>query len=228
MLHSDFDVVLVNLPPLIGLPPSLRSAVQAQAQPLRLPAGKTLFDVGFACPAYLILSSGSLRVIKPAPSGREILLYRVRPGESCILTVACLLSNAAYSARGIAETDLTGLTLPRALFRQLLDEWSPFREFVFAFFADRIAELMQLIAEVAFRALDERVASALLARCDAVITTHQQLADEVGSVREVVSRILKEFESQGLVRLERGRICILDRDRLTRAAWPHGPILPGR
>ena len=221
MLQPDFVPALFNLPALAGLPPRLREALEAQAQPLRFPAGKALFDVGCACATFLVLDSGSLRVAKPAPSGREILLYRVRPGESCILSVACLLSESAYTARGTAETELVGFTLPRAFFRQLLDEWPPFREFIFAFFADRIVELMQRIEEVAFRALDERVASALLAHCEPVIITHQRLADEVGSVREVVSRILKDFEAQGLVQLERGRIQIRDRDALMRLAWPH-------
>jgi CRP/FNR family transcriptional regulator len=223
MLPTDFVPTLFTLPALAGLPLRLRDLLQAQAQPFRLAAGKTLFDVGAPCVAFVMLDAGSLRVTKPAPSGREILLYRVRPGESCILTVACLVSGSAYSARGISETELTGAAIPRGLFRQLLDEWQPFREFIFAFFADRITELMQLIEEVAFRALDERVASALLSHCEPVIITHQRLADEVGSVREVVSRILKEFEAQGLVRLERGCIHILDRERLMATAWPHEP-----
>ncbi len=223
MLPTDFVPTLLTLPALAGLPPRLRDLMQTQAQPLRLAAGKTLFDVGAPCAAFVMLDRGSLRITKPAPSGREILLYRVRPGETCILTVACLVSDSAYSARGTAETEISGVAIPRALFAQLLDEWPAFREFVFAFFADRITELMQLIEEVAFRTLNERVASALLAHCEPVIITHQRLADEVGSVREVVSRILKEFEAQGLLRLERGCIHILDRERLMRAAWPHEP-----
>jgi CRP/FNR family transcriptional regulator len=221
MLQPESVPALFALPALAGLPPRLRDALEAQAQPLRFAAGKTLFDVGCACATFLILDSGSLRVTKPAPSGREILLYRVRPGESCILSVACLLSESVYSARGTAETELVGFTLPRVFFCQLLDEWPPFRQFIFAFFSERIVELMGLIEEVAFRALNERVASALLAHCEPVMITHQRLADEVGSVREVVSRILKEFEAQGLVRLERGCIRILDRERLTSMAWPH-------
>lgn len=219
LAHALFDH-----PALVGLPSRLNDAIHAQAQPLRTAAGQLLFDVGYPCHAFLVMDTGILRVTKPAPSGREILLYRLRPGDSCILTVACLLSGSVYAARGIAETDVNGIALPRALFRQLLDEWPPFREFIFAFFAERIAELMQLIERVAFRALNERVASALLGHCAPVVITHQRLADEVGSVREVVSRILKDFEAQGLVRLERGRIHIVDRDRLMLAAWPHAPL----
>ena len=223
-MQPDLLSTLASLPALADLPARLRSALDSQAQIVQLPSGRTLFDIGSACMAFLILDRGSLRVTCPAPSGREILLYRVRPGESCILTVACLLSESPYSARGTVEADLSGIALPRPLFRQLIDEWPPFREYIFAFFAGRVVDLMARIEELAFRGLDERVAAALLAHCEPVVITHQRLADEVGSVREVISRILKEFEARDLVRLERGRIHILDRERLRQAAMPHlGP-----
>ena len=224
MLPVDPVPVLFRLPALVGLPTRLDAALRAQAAPVRVAAGRMLFDIGSPCEAFLMLDRGSLRVARSAPTGREILLYRVRPGESCILTVACLLSNSLYSARGIAEGELRGMMLRPTLFHELLAEWPPFRAFIFASFADRMIELMARIDEVAFRGLNERVASALLTHCEPIVITHQRLADEVGSVREVVSRILKEFEAQGLVRLARGRIQILDRERLLRVAWPHEPL----
>lgn len=123
----------------------------------------------------------------------------MRPGGSCIITSSCLLGHTDYNARGIAESPLT-LQVPVPLFSRLMREHTPFRDFVFHLFAERISELMQLVEEVAFARLDQRLAKALLAREAATLNlTHQQLADELGSVREIVSRLLKGFAAQGLV-----------------------------
>lgn len=218
MLRPDFPVALVSHPAFAGLPSLLVETLLATAQPVQLPAGQVLFDPGSPCRSFLVIENGSVRVAKSGATGREILLYRLRPGDSCILTVTCLLADTNYSARGVVESDLRGLAIPGPVFRQLLTDWAPFRAFIFRFFAERVTELMERIEEVAFRALDRRVASALLAHCDPVEITHQGLADEVGSVREVISRILKDLETQGYVRLERGCIHLLDRDSLSQFA----------
>jgi hypothetical protein len=98
-------------------------------------------------------------------------------------------------------------------------EHAPFRDFVFHLFADRIGELMQLVEEVAFARLDQRLAKLLLARNEATLNvTHQQLADELGSVREIVSRLLKGFAAQGLVSLGREQVAIVDREGLQKLA----------
>ncbi len=222
MLRPNPTDALVNHPAFAELPARFVEMVEMAALPVRLPAGRVLFDPGSRCTSFLVLEAGSIRVVAIGESGREIQLYRVRPGDSCILSVACLLSDAAYPARGLVESDITGLAVPQAAFRQLFAEWRPFQEFVFRFLAERMTELMRRIAEIAFYGLDQRVASALLGHPDPIHITHQRLADEVGSVREVVSRILKEFETQGLVRLGRGRIRVLDREGLTRLASPLG------
>jgi CRP/FNR family transcriptional regulator len=153
--------------------------------------------------------AGSIRVVKLAANGRELPLYKVLPGESCIITSSCLLGRTDYNARGVAECETTLMLLPRALFDQLLDV-PVFRDFVFHLFGERIAELMQLVEEVAFHKLDQRLANLLLGKGRQLHTTHQQLADELGSVREMVSRLLKVFADQGLVRLGREQIEILD------------------
>ncbi len=155
------------------------------------------------------LLEGGIRVVKCAPSGRELPLYRVTPGESCIITSACLLGHVDYNARGETESATRLALLPSADFLALLAH-EPFRRFVFHLFAERLADLMQLVEEVAFKKLDQRLAALLLGRGQVVHATHQQLADELGSVREIVSRLLKNFAAQGLVRLGREQIEILD------------------
>lgn len=215
---NDLNVLVSNYLVLQHLSSRLRDLIVREAQWVQLPAERVLFDLGSPCHSFLILTKGTIRVTKPSPEGREILLYRLMPGDSCILTVSCLLGGANYPARGVVESDVTGIALPRTVFNHLLDDSREFREFIFRFFAERIAHLMTLVEDIAFRPLDQRIAAWLLAHRSPVAITHQQLADQVGSVREVISRILKEFEGQGMVKLGRGCIEILDRNGLAEIA----------
>ncbi len=202
------------------LSPHVRSALIADMRRITAPADTVLFDLDSACNLFLLPATGAIRVVKPSLSGREILLYRLGPGDSCVLTVSCLLGHSRYPARGIVERDLTGYAVSPAIFQRLLGEAPAFREFVFRYFAERIADLMQLVEEVAFGAMDQRLAVYLVERGPRVDATHQIIADELGTVREVVSRRLKQLESAGLVRLERGHIDVLDANRLQRLAGP--------
>ncbi|HET9734003.1 MAG TPA: Crp/Fnr family transcriptional regulator [Burkholderiales bacterium] len=182
----------------------------AEAQLLQVPAGSTIFDASQPCRGFPLLLEGGVRVAKFAPNGREILLYRVDPGQGCILSGGCLLGHSDYTARGVAEQDVTLLAVPPALFHELMLEFEPFRRFVFAMYGDRLSEVMELVEEVAFRRLDERLAQLLIHRGPVVQATHQKLADELGSVREIVSRLLRSFEERGWVKLERERVTVLD------------------
>lgn len=182
----------------------------AEAQLLQVPAGSAIFDASQPCRGFPLLLEGGVRVAKFAPNGREILLYRVDPGQGCILSGGCLLGHSDYSARGVAERDVTLLAVPPALFHELMLEFEPFRRFVFAMYGDRLAEVMELVEEVAFRRLDARLAQLLIHRGPVVPATHQKLADELGSVREIVSRLLRSFEDRGWVKLERERVTVLD------------------
>ena len=196
-------------PVLAALPGDLRRRVETAMQTMVVPAGSLLFAERQPCQGFPFVLAGSIRVVKAAANGRELPLYRVLPGESCIITSSCLLGHADYNARGSAETDTTLALLPRSLFDELLAR-EEFRGFVFDLFAERMADLMQLVEEVAFRKLDQRLANLLLGRGRTLHTTHQALADELGSVREIVSRLLKGFAEQGLVRLAREQVEILD------------------
>lgn len=215
----DLAGVLNLYPAIAGLPAAVRDEILKAQSMISLPAGAQVFAEHQSCQGFPLLISGQIKVVKLAASGRELLLYRVTPGGSCIITSSCLLGHTAYNARGIAETPLQLLILPLDVFSKLMVEHAPFRDFVFHLFADRIAELMQLVEEVAFTRLDQRLAKLILARGDDVLSvTHQQLADELGSVREIVSRLLKGFAAQGLVSLGREQLTVTDRAGLQNIA----------
>ena len=209
---------LVALYPVLGeLPAALLQRVVNALQTMDVPAGTTVFDEHQPCRGFPFVLEGAIRVVKLSAGGRELPLYRVLAGESCILSSSCLLGHADYNARGVSEGQTTLALLPRPLFDEMLGE-PAFRDFVFALFSERMAELMQLVEEVAFRKLDQRLAALLLGKGRVVHATHQQLADELGSVREMVSRLLKGFAEQGLVRLGREQIEVLDAAGLRKAA----------
>ncbi|HMT80705.1 MAG TPA: Crp/Fnr family transcriptional regulator [Azonexus sp.] len=211
---------LANLyPALASLPAGQLAALLPPGAIMQLPAGTQVFAEHQPCQGFPLVLEGSIKVIKLAANGRELMLYRVMPGGSCIISSSCLLGHSDYNARGIAETPLTLLALPVSSFTTLMVEHAPFRDFVFHLFADRIGELMQLVEEVAFARLDQRLAKLLLARHESTLNvTHQQLADELGSVREIVSRLLKGFAAQGLVTLGREQLTVVDREGLQKLA----------
>lgn len=211
---------LNRFPALAALPAPLARDVMSCLLPLSAGVGATLFDEGTACQALPLLLEGRIKVSKRAENGREIRLYSVHPGELCIVTVGCLLGGSTYPATGIAETPLQALALPRPLFMRLLNEHAPFREWIFQIFSERISGLMQLVEEVAFRKLDQRLAAWLVEHAPRVEASHQSIADELGSVREIISRLLRQFEDQDLVSLGRERIEVLDAPRLKRLSEP--------
>jgi len=204
-------------PVLAELPPGLREQIVAAAQAVTVPAGATLFDERQPCQGFPFVLAGAIRVAKVAANGRELPLYRVTPGETCIITSSCLLGNVPYNARGTTESETVLVLLPQGLFNELLAQ-APFRNFIFNLFAERMADLMRLDEEVAFRKLDQRLAALLLGKGRVVHATHQQLADELGSVREMISRLLKGFAELGLVALGREQIEIRDAAGLRRIA----------
>jgi CRP/FNR family transcriptional regulator len=210
--------VPILFPALTGLSAPLATEVERHALPMQAPAGSVLFDAGVACQALPLVLTGRIRVSKRAENGREIRLYSVNPGELCIVTVSCLLGASAYPATGIAESAVTALALPRPLFSRLMTEHPPFRDVVFSLFANRLSGLMALVEEVAFHKLDQRLAAWLLERRPTILASHQLVAQELGSVREIVSRLLKQFEEQGFVRLGRERIELVDAPGLKKLA----------
>ncbi|OAN43934.1 Crp/Fnr family transcriptional regulator [Paramagnetospirillum marisnigri] len=208
------DPSLTSFPGLTRLDPDSARLFDQSARAMTVPAGTVLFRDGAECSNYVLVVDGAIRVHKLSEGGREIVLYRVERGQSCVLTTNCLIANEAYGAEGVAETPVEMIILPSSAFKTLLARSEAFRDFVFSAYALRIADLLMLIEEVAFGRIDVRLAGWLLGRAGAdgaVRATHQDMAVELGTAREVISRQLKEFERRGWVALGRGALTVLDR-----------------
>ena len=214
--------LLARFPVFAALPAERLQRLLGEAQLLHAPAGSVLFDAKQPCRGFPLLLEGSVRVSKTSPNGREIQLYRVEPGQGCILSGGCLLGQTDYSASAIAEQDVVLISVPPALFHELMLQFEPFRRFVFSMYGERLAEVMELVEEVAFHRLDARLAQLLVHRGPEVHATHQKLADDLGSVREIVSRLLRSFEDRGWVKLERERVTVLDPKSLAALAANQG------
>lgn len=199
-----------RFPVFAGLAGDAFDGALATATLVHAPHGSVLFDAKQPCRGFPLLLKGTVRVSKTTPHGREILLYQVDPGQACLLSGGCLLGHADYTATAVAETDVTLISLAPEAFHKLLLGYEPFRRFVFGMYGDRLAEVMELVEEVAFSRLDERLAQLLIHRGPVIETTHQKLAVDLGSVREIISRLLRSFESRGWVKLEREKVTVLD------------------
>lgn len=219
---SPIDPLLQRLtgcyPVLEAIDPVERAAVLAeQATWVRAPAGAVLFEASQPCRGFPMVIDGAVRVARGTPAGRSLELYRVTPGEMCVVSTSCLFGHQAMTAFGETTAPTELLLLSPAGFSR----WTAveaFRRHVFGVFADRLADLMALVDAVAFQRLDQRLAAALLGHGAVVRTTHQALADELGTVREIVSRLLKRFEESGWVALGRERIDVRDGAALRRLA----------
>ena len=205
-----------SLPALAALEPEARALV-ADLQPMEIEAGRTLFSPGAACSGFAMVLAGSIRVGLNSETGRALVLYRVGADEVCVQTTLCLMAGQDYSAEGVTETKVTLVMIPATRFDRLMAMSKVFRTFVFQRFGARLQDISRLLETVAFARVDARIAQVLLARADAegrVAATHQALAEEVGTAREVVSRQLDALAKAGLVRTARGEVTVLNRPAL--------------
>ena len=184
---------------------------------LQVPAGTTLFSEHAPCQGFPLVLDGEVRVSRSSGDGRSLELYRVTPGELCLVSSASLFRAEPLSAHGVTTRPTTLMLIAPAVFSQWLDD-TVFRNLVLSLFAERMADLTSLVDAVAFHRLDERLASALLGHGHELALTHQALADELGTVREMVTRVLRRFEREGWVELSRERIRILDSTALRQRA----------
>jgi CRP/FNR family transcriptional regulator len=209
--------MLATFPELEELEEVHRGDLIGAAQFNRLRGGDIAYRQGQHCQAYVMCIEGQTRVFKTSESGREILLYQVGPGETCVLTTSCLMAGSPFPAESTAETDVLHAALPASAFHRLMTASPRFRKFVLDNYGDLLSSLIMLVDEVAFASLDLRLARRLLAEADAkgvVAKTHQQLALDLGSVREVISRYLAEWERMGWVHASRGSIEVRNRAAL--------------
>lgn len=210
---------LSQFPALSELEPEARTILAKHARIVEAPVGTVGYREGGECGAYVMRLAGQSRVFKISASGREILLYRVGPSETCVITTTCLLGNSNYPASTIVEEAIQDVIVPSAAFNQLMIDSKVFRTFVMTNYGALISDLIVLLDEVAFHTLDARLAKLLIDAGDDVIQrTHQQIADELGTAREVVSRQLKRFEQKNWVSMGRGQVTIADREELLNLA----------
>lgn len=223
MISADDAGRLLGLyPTLRDLSTGLASELRALAAPVQAPVGAVLFEQDGPCTAFLFLLEGEAEVSRPGVNGREILLYRLQPGDTCVLTLNCLLGQGSYPARAVVRRPIAGLRVPYPLFQQLLDEAPAFRGAMFALFSRRLSRLMSLIEGVAFAPVEQRLAQILVERGPELSATHQQLADAVGTAREVVTRQLRAWADAGLIDTKRGSLRLLNLDLLRAIAEPLG------
>lgn len=210
---------LTQFPELGPLEESAKMILAKSVRIVEAPIGTIGYLEGDACNAYVMRLAGQSRVYKMSASGREILLYRVAAGETCVITTTCLLGNSDYPASTIVEEAIRDVIIPANAFNQLMLDSSVFRTYVMANYGALISDLIVLLDEVAFHSLDARLAKTLLDTGTLhIIRTHQQIADELGTAREVVSRQLKRLEVKGAVSLGRGHIDITNRTILEKLA----------
>lgn len=199
----------------------IRAKLEANARIRRFEAGARIFGPGRKPPGLLFLVEGTVRVHQSGEGGRDIVLYRITGGESCVMTAACLFTDHNSFAEGLAETDVVAAELPRATFDDLVTDSPEFRDFVLRAYSHRIIDLFRVIDDVVFGRMDLRIAERLVQLADergVVLLTHQQLATELGTAREVVSRQLAEFQKRGWIDQARGRVDLRDREALRRFA----------
>ena len=185
----------------------------SNAKPVTFKAGTPIFDELQPCNAFPFILSGTIRVYKQSVNGRELSLYNVTSGDACVVTAGCLLGDEPYNASGMVKADSTLVMMTSDDFSNLMTS-REFREFIFSLFSKRILGLMLLVEEVAFQKLDKRLAALLLRRGGRIDASHQELADELGTVREMITRLLNSFSDTGLIELGRGRIEIVDEQAL--------------
>ncbi|MCW8891157.1 MAG: Crp/Fnr family transcriptional regulator [Sedimenticola sp.] len=197
----------------------LNKLFYTQASITHLKSGQPICHEGNECSHLAIVLEGTARIYKLGENGKEITLYRIGQGESCILTASCILSEIPFPAFAVCETDIEAAIIPAAAVQQWLSESALWRDYIFSLVASRLSNIIHVVEDVVFRKMDRRIAGYLCSRATEsgalITTTHQVIASELGTSREVVSRILKDFEQEKLIKVTRGAIQLLDVDSLS-------------
>jgi CRP/FNR family transcriptional regulator len=216
--EKEIDRFFQIFPFLLDTDEDIRDQVLAHVKVAAIPKGDIIFHEGDECRQMAFILSGIVRVYKTAESGREITLYRLRSGDSCILTASCIFSDSSFPAIAVAEEDVEAALIPSHIFRKWINSYDVWRNYIFNLLSQRFSDIMAVLEEVAFRRLDIRIAKLILKlsanKHKDLKIKHQDIAMELGSSREVVSRILEQFAYENILVLKRGSIMVQDIDKL--------------
>jgi CRP/FNR family transcriptional regulator len=212
--RADVDRVTATLRSLVPIDEESVEDFMRHATLARFSSGRDLMAAGDRVEAVPLLITGSIRVFKISESGREITLYRFGPGECCVLSADSIMGNRLFPARAQVDEDVEVAFIPARVFNDWLARSPSWRALVFGAMSQRLLSLMDTLEDVAFQRMDARVAALLLERtgreAGVVRLTHQEIADELGSAREVISRVLEELRARQLLRLARGTVEVID------------------
>lgn len=214
---ENLEQISKVVPLLQAAEPNLMREFREKAFIARIPAGKEIFAQGDRVTSIALLISGVVRVYRIGETGREITLYRFGQGESCILTANAILNNQSFPAIATAEQDTQAVMIPSMTFNDWVRRFDSWRDFVFNLLSQRIVTMMEAVDQVAFHRMDQRVAALLLDRLhvrNPIPITHQEIANELGSSREVISRLLEDLAQKGLLHIARGEIEVLEPEKL--------------
>ena len=222
MNQSIATKIFSTFPFLQQLDTQIKTDLLSQVQKVKLSAGQFICLEGDFCNHLPLVISGSVRVYKIGESSREITLYHLDKGDSCIMTASCIISQKAFPAFAIAETEVEAIVIPANSLRKWI-KYSPiWQDYIFGLLSRRLANVIEIVEEVTFRRMDSRIASYLLKighNCaENIQITHEEIAQELGTSREVVSRILKSFEKKEILNLSRGMIRLKEKDELEKIA----------
>lgn len=192
-----------------------------QAIEVEMDVGVCVFTQGQSAENFVVVTEGCVTVFARSDDGKEVVLYRVRPGELCILTTACVIGHTPYPADAVTDAPSKARIIPVVEFEKFLDQSDEFRQFVFTGMGQRLAQVTKRFEHMVLDSVDRRLATFLLNRSatgPVVVMTHEKLASEVGTAREVISRHLKTMEKENIVKLSRGEIKITNREALANRA----------
>lgn len=207
-LQSEWSDIL----PILKVPEIAR-VISAGAKVVDAEPGQVICHQGQQCAQLSLLVSGVVRVFRVGENGREMTLYRILPGDSCVLSASCILGQRSFPAIARVEQTAKAIMVPNHMVREWMASHEAWRDYIFSLFSNRLADVISRVDELAFQRVDHRLARYLLDNANSsaeLRLTHQQIADDLGTAREVISRVLKEFELQSAIELTRGRIRLLD------------------
>ncbi len=215
--ENHFKRISQALPFLQTASPQIMRDFKEKSYYAKIPSGREIFVEGDEVDGIALMMSGVVRVYKLGETGREITLYRFGEGESCVITANAILHQQDFPAIAIVEQEAEAVMIPAEVFSYWVKHYDDWRDFVFNLVSERLASVMEIVDEVAFQRMDRRIASFLLERSqfqNPINITHQEIANEIGSSREVISRLLEDFAERGMVQLSRGEVQILDSEGL--------------